>query len=105
MTAEEKRKMMNEIMQVVDKHVAKSVNSSQAKKVPTNANKYGRKFGISDEAMVKWKEEYRMIRVNTREILEEVRSHPIDTSILNTPSIDIASEYLKFNEEVKNHHY
>lgn len=51
MTAEEKQKMMEEIMQVVEKHVSKSKG-----KKPTTPNRYGRQYGISDEEMSKWKE-------------------------------------------------
>ena len=43
MTAEEKQKMMDEIMQVVEKHVAKSED-----KTPSTPNRYGREYGISD---------------------------------------------------------
>ena len=58
MTAEEKQKMMDEIMQVVEKHVAKSED-----KTPSTPNRYGREYGISDEEMTKWKREYRQMRV------------------------------------------
>lgn len=96
MTAEEKTKMMEEIMQVVDKHVAKSESSSNCiygeinHRPKTQLNRYGREFGISDEEMAKWKEEYRSIRVDTKAVLEEVARNPIDVSLLNgCPSFDI----------------
>lgn len=74
MTAEEKEKMMQEIMQVVEKHVSNSEN-----KAPISENKYGKEYGISDREMRKWKEEYRRMRVEGKQILEEVRKHPINT--------------------------
>lgn len=87
MTAEEKTKMMEEIMQVVEKHVSKSEEKA---KTPKHLNKYGRDFGISDEKMSKWKEEYKRMRVDGRIILENVRTKPIDTSKLaDGPSFDI----------------
>lgn len=87
MTAEEKAKMMEEIMQVVEKHVSKS---EEKQKAPKHSNKYGREYGISDEEMSKWKEEYKRMRVEGRIILENVRNKPIDTSKLaDCPSFDI----------------
>lgn len=85
MTAEEKQKMMSEIMEVVEKHIAKS----ETKEKPKTVNKYGRSFGISDEEMAKWKEEYKRMRVDTKTVLEEVKRNPIDTSQL-VSSFDLA---------------
>lgn len=96
MTAEEKQKMMEEIMQVVNKHVAKSESSQKRQKLsenPQTDNKYGREFGISDSEMAKWKEEYRNMRVDTKAVLEQVRRNPIDISLLNgCPSFDIETQ-------------
>lgn len=93
MTAEEKQKMMLEIMQVVDKHIQKS-------DAPKTTNKYGRQYGIKDEEMARWKEEYRLMRVEGRKILEEVRSHPIDVSLLkNAPSFNILCQKEIFEQE------
>lgn len=87
MTAEEKAKMMEEIMSVVEKHVSKS---EEKEKVLKHSNKYGKEYGISDEEMSKWKEEYKRMRVEGRFILENVRNKPIDTSKLSDcPSFDI----------------
>ena len=86
MTAEEKQAMMEEIMSVVDKHVAKS----EGKSIPQSENKYGREYGISDEKMAKWKAEYRAMRIEGQKILDEVRNHPIDTSrMTDCPSFNI----------------
>lgn len=93
MTSEEKQKMMEEIMQVVDKHVAKSEH-----KVPSSPNKYGRDHGISDEEMARWKEEYRQMRVEGRKILEEVRRNPIDVTKLES-SFDLTTHTQLLKEE------
>lgn len=93
MTAEEKQKMMDEIMQVVDKHVAKSENISEGS---DPSNLYGREYGIRDNEMRKWKEEYRRMRVDAKLILDEVRRHPIDVSGLTTSfNLDVQRELLK----------
>ena len=94
MTAEEKQKMMEEIMQVVNKHVALSEADQvvEEKPIPKHTNKYGREFGISDEKMSKWKEEYKKMRVDTKKVLSEVRNNPIDTSSLIL-SFDIAAQF------------
>lgn len=92
MTSEEKAKMMSEIMEVVERHVAKS----EEKEKPKHSNKYGREFGISDEEMSRWKEEYRKMRVNTKAVLEEVRRYPIDTStLISSFDIDMQTRMLK----------
>lgn len=92
MTKEEKAKMLAEIMEVVDKHVEKS----KEKETPKHSNKYGHSFGISDEAMSKWKEEYKKMRVEGRTILEEVRKNPIDTSkLVSSFDIDYHTQLLK----------
>lgn len=83
MTTEEKQKMMEEIMQVVEKHVAKSED-----KTPSSPNRYGREYGISDDEMTKWKQEYKAMRIEGKAILESVRKNPIDTTKLET-SFDI----------------
>lgn len=88
MTAEEKQKMMEEIMQVVEKHVSKSEN-----KAPQTPNRYGRQYGISDEEMAEWKEEYRQMRVEGKKIIEEVRRNPIDVRPLeDAPSFDLEKQ-------------
>lgn len=89
MTAQEKEQMMAEIMQVVDKHISKSENKTNM--FPQSQNKYGREFGISDDKMAKWKEEYRAMRVDTKKVLDEVRKHPIDVSMLDA-SFDIEAQ-------------
>lgn len=88
MTAEEKQKMMEEIMQVVEKHIAKSEDNT-----PSTPNRYGREYGISDEEMAKWKREYRQMRVEGKKIIDEVRKHPIDVTGLEA-SFDIAQQSL-----------
>lgn len=93
MTAEEKQKMMEEIMQVVEKHISKSEG-----KKPTTPNRYGRQYGISDEEMSKWKEEYRQMRVEGKKILDEVRQNPIDVSGLDS-SFDIMQHTILLKEE------
>lgn len=79
MTTSEKQKMMEEIMQVVEKHISKSEN-----KTPSTSNCYGRKYGISDEEMAKWKQEYRQMRVEGKKIIEEVKRNPIDVTGLES---------------------
>lgn len=92
MTKEEKAKMLAEIMEVIDKHVEKC----EEKKPPIHSNKYGRSFGISDEEMSKWKEEYKKMRVEGRTILEQVRKNPIDTSkLVSSFDIDFHTQLLK----------
>lgn len=93
MTAEEKQKMMEEIMQVVEKHIAKSEDNT-----PSTPNRYGREYGISDEEMAKWKREYRQMRVEGKKIIDEVRNHPIDVTGLET-SFDIARQTLLLKEQ------
>ena len=88
MTGEEKRKMMEEIMQVVEKHIAKSEDNT-----PSTPNRYGREYGISDEEMAKWQREYRQMRVEGKKINDEVRKHPIDGTGLEA-SFDIAQQSL-----------
>ena len=96
MTAEEKQKMMDEIMQVVEKHVAKSED-----KTPSTPNRYGREYGISDEEMTKWKREYRQMRVEGKKIIDEVRNHPIDVTGLDS-SFDIMQQPILLNEQWNN---
>jgi hypothetical protein len=92
MTKEEKTEMMSEIMEVVERHIAKS----KEKEVPKYSNKYGREYGISDEEMSKWKEEYRKMRVDTKTVLEEVKRNPIDTSsLISSFDIDLQTTLLK----------
>lgn len=92
MTNEEKEKMMSEIMEVVERHVAKS----EKKEIPIHTNKYGRQFGIPDEEMSKWKEEYKAMRVEGKKILEEVRRNPIDASkLVSSFDLDFQSNLLK----------
>lgn len=93
MTKEEKQKMMEEIMQVVEKHIAKSEGN-----IPSTPNRYGREYGISDEEMAKWKREYRQMRVEGKKIIDEVRNHPIDVTGLET-SFDIAQQSLLLKEQ------
>lgn len=88
MTKEEKQKMMEEIMQVVEKHITKSEDNT-----PSTPNRYGREYGISDEEMAKWKREYRQMRVEGKKIIDEVRKHPIDVTGLEA-SFDIAQQSL-----------
>ena len=96
MTGEEKRKMMEEIMQVVEKHIAKSEDNT-----PSTPNRYGREYGISDEEMAKWKRESRRMRVEGKKIMDEVRNHPIDVTGLET-SFDIAQQTLLLKEQWNN---
>lgn len=96
MTAEEKQKMMEEIMQVVEKHVSKS-----EKKEPQTPNRYGRQYGISDEEMAKWKEEYRAMRVDGKKIIDEVRRHPIDVTGLES-SFDLTQHTILLKEQWNN---
>lgn len=92
MTTEEKAKMMAEIMEVVEKHIAKS----EEKELPKYSNKYGREYGISDEEMSKWKDEYRKMRVDTKTVLEQVRRNPIDSSsLISSFDIDLQTSLLK----------
>lgn len=92
MTTEEKAKMMAEIMEVVEKHIAKS----EEKEFPKHSNKYGREYGISDEEMSKWKDEYRKMRVDTKTVLEQVRRNPIDSSsLISSFDIDLQTSLLK----------
>ena len=94
MTKEEKQKTMEEIMQVVEKHIAKSEDNT-----PSTPNRYGREYGISDEEMTKWKREYRQMRVEGKKIIDEVRNHPIDVTGLET-SFDIARQTLLLKEQL-----
>ena len=96
MTAEEKQKMMDEIMQVVEKHIAKSED-----KTPSTPNRYGREYGISDEEMTKWKREYRQMRVEGKKIIDEVRNHPIDVTGLDS-SFDIMQQTILLKEQWNN---
>ena len=96
MTGEEKRKMMEEIMQVVEKHIAKSKDNT-----PSTPNRYGREYGISDEEMAKWKREYRQMRVEGKKIMDEVRNHPIDVTGLEA-SFDIPQQTLLLKEQWNN---
>lgn len=92
MTTEEKAKMMAEIMEVVEKHIAKS----EEKELPKHSNKYGREYGISDEEMSKWKDEYRKMRVDAKTVLEQVRRNPIDSSsLISSFDIDLQTSLLK----------
>lgn len=91
MTAEEGQKMMAEIMQVVDKHAVISEENPRSLEDSSIHDKCEKRFGMSDEKMRKWKEEYRKMRVDAKEILEEVMRNPIDTSGLIS-SFDIARE-------------
>ena len=75
-------------MQVVEKHIAKSEDNT-----PSTPNRYGREYGISDEEMTKWKREYRQMRVEGKKIIDEVRNHPIDVTVLEA-SFDIARQSL-----------
>ena len=93
MTAEEKQKMMEEIMQVVEKHVAKSEDKTQS-----TPNRYGREYGISDDEMAKWKREYRQMRVEGKKIIDEVRRHPIDVTGLES-SFDITQHTILLKEQ------
>lgn len=78
---------MTEIMQDIEKNVSKNDKLIQGK------NRYGREFGISDEKMAKWKEEYIAMRIDTKKVLDEVRKHPIDISMLDgCPSFDIETQ-------------
>ena len=79
MTKEEKQKMMEEIMQVVEKHIAKSEDNT-----PSTPNRYGR--------------EYRQMRVEGKKIIDEVRNHPIDVTGLEA-SFDIARQSLLLKEQ------
>lgn len=85
MTEKEKQAMMAEIMGVVEKHVALSEKKEEKidKSNPYSTNRYGRSFGISDEEMAEWKKLYRAMNCNTKEVLEQVRRNPIDSSSLN----------------------
>lgn len=92
MTKEEKAKMISEIMEVVERHVAKSEENEK----PKYSNKYGSSYGISDEVMSRWKEEYRKMRVDTKAVLEEVKRNPIDTSsLISSFDIDLQTRILK----------
>lgn len=92
MTEKEKQAMMAEIMDVVERHVAES----EEKEPPKYSNKYGREYGISDEEMSKWKDEYRKMRVDTKTILEQVRKNPINTStLISSFDIDLQTSLLK----------
>ena len=96
MTKKKKKKMMDEIMQVVEKHVAKSED-----KTPSTPNRYGREYGISDEEMTKWKREYRQMRVEGKKIIDEVRNHPIDVTGLDS-SFDIMQQTILLKEQWNN---
>lgn len=90
MTEKEKQEMMLEVMQVVNKHIEKAdknnhyyskekmeeglnkISEDTTKSKYKSRNMYGREFGISDEAMAKWKEEYRKMP-SMHQILESVR--------------------------------
>lgn len=92
MTEKEKQAMMTEIMGVVEKHVALSEKKEEESRVDENniysTNRFGRSFGISDKEMEEWKKQYRMMRCDTKAILEQVMRNPIDTSNLHS-SFDI----------------
>ena len=88
-------------MQVVNKHVALSESDQlvEEKPIPKHTNKYGREFGISDEKMSKWKEEYKKMRVDTKKVLSEVRNNPIDTSsLISSFDIDAQFTLIKWNK-------
>lgn len=92
MTEKEKQEMMAEIMGVVEKHVAMSEKKEEENMIdennPYSTNCYGRSFGISDKEMEEWKKQYRMMRCDTKTILEQVMRNPINTSNLQS-SFDI----------------
>lgn len=95
MTEKEKQAMMAEIIGVVEKHVAMSEKNEEENMVdennPYSTNRYGRSFGISDKEMEEWKKQYRMMRCDTKTILEQVMRNPINTSNLQS-SFDISRQ-------------
>lgn len=100
MTEQEKAEMMAEIMNVVDKHVAKSEGKTESDSVSNNNscntdleyNPQGNYFSTRKENMDKWKDQYKRMRLEGRIILEDVRNNPIDTSKL-TSSFDVDEAY------------